>query len=59
MIGDTRTAPNYRLHGEELRTIADGMADTNTRKVLLSIAEEYDRLASALERTETPVSGQK
>ena len=44
MIGDTRTALNYRLHAEELRTIADGMADTNTRKVLLSIAEEYERL---------------
>ncbi len=59
MIGDTRTAPNYRLHAEELRTIAESMADTNTRKVLLSIAEEYERLARALEPTETPTPEQK
>ena len=59
MIGDTRTASNYRLHAEELRTIAEGMADTNTRKVLLSIAEEYERLARALEGTEAPASEKK
>jgi hypothetical protein len=35
------------------------MADTNTRKVLLSIAEEYERLARALEGTEAPPSEQK
>jgi len=59
MIGETRTAANYRLHAEELRTIAEGMADTNTRKVLLSIAEEYERLAQSLERIEKAASGQE
>ena len=49
MVGITRTAPNYRLHAEELHSIADGMTDTNNRKILLSIAEDYERIARSID----------
>ena len=55
----------YRQRAEELRTIAVDMADSNSKKIILSIAVEYDRMAKALIDPDAiaphpePSSGQK
>jgi hypothetical protein len=55
----------YRQRAEELRTIAGDMADSNSKKIILSIAVEYDRMANALVELDAiapdpePPSGQK
>ena len=38
-------AARYRDHAEELRTASTEALDTRTRKALVELAEEYDRLA--------------
>lgn len=43
-------ATHYRRRAEELRRLADGMADADSRAELLRIAADYDRLADAAER---------
>jgi len=35
----------YRQRAEELRAIAEDIKDANNRKVLVQIADDYDRLA--------------
>ena len=42
----------YRQRAEELRTIALAMADSNTKKIILSIAVEYDRMAQSVTELE-------
>ena len=46
MDGDEVTAKLYRERGEKLRQIAEAMHDTKSRKILLTLAEEYDHMAA-------------
>jgi hypothetical protein len=50
MEDDSRTARRYRKRAEEIRTIADGMLDSNSRGILLAIAHDYERMAGSLDR---------
>jgi hypothetical protein len=36
----------YRLRAEECRTVAERFRDAETRRKLLKIADEYDRMAT-------------
>ena len=38
----------YRQRAEHIRVIADEMASQNSRKSMLKLAEDYERLAGAL-----------
>jgi len=44
---------HWRARAEELRTIADGMKDDDTRRLLLNAAANYDRLADEYEKRDT------
>jgi len=46
---DSETAARYRVHAEELRVIAADANSENIRFALLTIAEDYDRMAASLE----------
>jgi hypothetical protein len=35
----------YRLRAEELRTMAEGLAEPSAQVILLQIADDYDRMA--------------
>lgn len=43
-------AMTFRYRAEELRTIADGMTDEETREIMERIAEDYERMAENRER---------
>ena len=45
MDGHKDRAFTYRQKAEELRAVAPGMKDPENRKMLLKIADDYDRLA--------------
>ena len=45
MKEDRDSAKRYRHHAEELRVIAEGSKDLKTRKALLRVADDYDRMA--------------
>jgi hypothetical protein len=42
-------AERYRDRADGLRAIAGDMPEDNTKRIILSIAREYDRLAGVLE----------
>jgi hypothetical protein len=46
MFGDGEKAQRYREHAAELRKIAAAITDGNTQRLLISLAEEYERLAA-------------
>jgi len=50
MPKDASRAEIYRLRGEELRVIADGMKNKETRQTLLDVAGDYDRMADQVDR---------
>ena len=45
MEGDLRLGPSYRKRSEEIRVLVRGMAESEERRTLLQIADEYDRAA--------------
>lgn len=49
MGGDVAKAKRYRQRAEDLRKIAEGMPDSNTQRIILGIALEYERLARLLD----------
>jgi hypothetical protein len=44
------TPSQWRLRAEETRAIADGMYGAEAKRILLTIADEYDAIAARLER---------
>jgi hypothetical protein len=54
MSEDRETATRYRQHAEELRVIAVHKTSAEIRGTLLSIADDYDRMAASLEAIEQP-----
>jgi hypothetical protein len=49
MSEEADTALRYRQNAEELRVIAEGERDPNTKDALLGIATDYERMAATLE----------
>jgi hypothetical protein len=49
-----KSANQYREHAEELRVIAESSADRLNRKLLLSVAEDYERMARARDIIDQP-----
>ena len=49
MTEEIDTANRYRVHAEELRAIAEQDRDSNTRRMLLKVADDYEHMAATLE----------
>ena len=49
MTEETDAAAQYRHHAEELRAIATEAFDPKTKKALLKIAADYDRMAESMD----------
>jgi|GEM_PF-3305907 len=47
-------AAHYRRKAEEVRAIAEAMADTGSRRILMTVATDYDMLARSVEATHMP-----
>ena len=51
----THRAKQLRQRAEEIRKASDATQSAESRQILFSVAEDYERLARALEKLETPV----
>lgn len=49
MIATEDRLKDYRKRAEELRKIAEGISDEKNKKLLLGVADDYLRMALALE----------
>jgi hypothetical protein len=49
MSYESDTAQRYRAHAEQLRAIAKADNLEETKRILTNVADDYDRMASALE----------
>jgi hypothetical protein len=52
MSYEAEAARRYRAHAQELRTIAKSEAVVETRRTLIFIARDYERMALQIETTE-------
>ena len=52
MTLEMEAATRYRTHAEELRVIAESDGHSQTQRMLLSIAKDYDRMAETFEQLE-------
>jgi hypothetical protein len=52
MTLEMEAAARYRSHAEELRVIAESNGHFQTQRILLSIANDYDRMAETFEQIE-------
>lgn len=59
MSEELETARRYRLHARELRTIAERMVTQPSRHVLVAVANDYDKMANALEAIDRANDGAK
>ena len=50
LAGDAEKIAAYLKRAEELRAVAERMTSPEARELLLNIAQDYARLAKALER---------
>jgi hypothetical protein len=50
LAGDAEKIANYLTRAEELRAVAERMSSPEARELLLNIAQDYVRLAKALEK---------
>ncbi|HXE04934.1 MAG TPA: hypothetical protein VN579_03030 [Bryobacteraceae bacterium] len=50
MGDDAEAATRYRQRAEEVRVIAESSKDPKTRKTLLGISADYERMAQSLDR---------
>lgn len=50
MDDEANTATRYRHRAEELRLIAESARDAKTRKLLMGVADDYERMAETWER---------
>ena len=49
MSQEAEIATRYRAHAKDLRTIADASMHLQTRRTLLNVAADYDRMAETLD----------
>lgn len=49
MSEETDTAFRYRQHAEELRAIAGDAKDRDMKRILMSIAVDYEHMADSME----------
>ncbi len=49
---EMETAARYRTHAEELRVIAETDGHIQTQRILLDIANDYERMAETFEQIE-------
>jgi hypothetical protein len=52
MSEETDAAAQYRQHAEDLRTISTEAFDPKTKKALLKIASDYERMAESMDAIE-------
>jgi hypothetical protein len=52
MTLEMEAAARYRSHAEELRVIAESNGHFQTQRILLNIANDYDRMAEIFEQIE-------
>jgi hypothetical protein len=57
MGAELEAAKRYREHAEELRVIAESSKDNVTRKTLLGVAEDYERMARTREKIDRSDKG--
>ena len=49
MKGDSEAAVRYRRRAEEVRIIAEDTQDSRSRAILLTIADDYERMARQMD----------
>jgi len=50
MEESTQSAVGYRRRAAELRTVAEASGNPETKRAMLSIADNYEQLVSSIER---------
>ena len=51
-ISRSRNPQHWRARAEEARTVAESLGDLNCKRMMLEVAEDYERLAQRAEERE-------